>query len=271
MGKINLRFYAKRSFGFRTMTIGIILAAGKGTRINSKDKNKVTLPFLNKPLIIYSVELIEKLVDKVIIVVGAFSKSVRKVLRNYSVVYSYQKKQLGTAHAVGVALKKIERLKLNPEIVLVGYGDHTMFYKKKNVLDLISLHKKEKAAMTIITVFYDNTSLQWGYIIRGKKNKIVDSIEFKDATEKQKSNKELNAGFYCFDFSFLRENINKVPRSKVSGEYYLNSLIKIAVDQGKKVAGLRVPFSNVGIGINRYSELEESQRLYLSGGRDLNP
>ncbi len=55
-----------------------------------------------------------------------------------------------------------------------------------------------------------------------------------------------------------------MPKSPVSGEYYLNSLIKIAATQGEKVAGLEVPFARVGIGINRWSELEESQKLYLN-------
>jgi CTP:molybdopterin cytidylyltransferase MocA len=64
------------------MIVGVILAAGKGTRMKSKDKNKVTLPFLNKPLIVYSVELMEKIADKVIVVVGAFHESVKKVLKD---------------------------------------------------------------------------------------------------------------------------------------------------------------------------------------------
>ncbi len=50
------------------MIVGIILAAGKGTRMKSKDKNKVTIPFLSKPLIVYSVELMKQLADRVIVV-----------------------------------------------------------------------------------------------------------------------------------------------------------------------------------------------------------
>ncbi len=243
------------------MIVGLILAAGKGTRINSKDRNKVTLPFLNKPLIVYSVELMKQVVDKVIVVIGAFHESVRQALKKYPVDYAYQKKRLGTAHAVKVAIPAIE--KYHPKLVLVGYGDHTMFYKREDIKNLINLHQKEKAAMTIITVEHDNENLHWGCIIRNKNGEIVDSVEFKDASDKQKKIKELNAGFYCFDFVFLKENIGKVPKSSVSNEYYINSLIKIASVQGKKVAGLKIPFSSVGIGINRFSELEESQRLYL--------
>jgi len=248
------------------MIIGIILAAGKGTRIKAKTANKVTLPFLNKPLILYSVELMEKVADKIFVVIGAFYESVKKVLKEKKVFYAYQKKRLGTGHAVKVAIEEIVKKKIRPEIVLVGYGDHTMFYEKKDVKELISLHQKEKAVMSIITTkSEENEKLHWGYIIRDKKNNIIDSVEYKEASLAiRKKVKELNAGFYCFDFQFLKSNLKKIPKSKVSGEYYLNSLIKIAANQGLKVAGLTVSFSSVGIGINTWQELEESQRIYLS-------
>ncbi len=248
------------------MIIGIILAAGKGTRIKAKIANKVTLPFLNKPLILYSVELMEKVADKTIVVIGAFHQSVKQVIKNKKVIYAYQKKRLGTAHATKVAILEIKKLRLNPDLVLVGYGDHTMFYEKEDIEKLIKLHQKEKAMMSLISVNYeDNEKLHWGYIIRNKKNEVIDSIEYKDApAEIRKKVKELNAGFYCFDYQFLEKNIKKVPKSKISGEYYINSLIKIAADQGLKVAALNIPFVKVGIGINTWQELEESQKIYLT-------
>jgi N-acetylglucosamine-1-phosphate uridyltransferase (contains nucleotidyltransferase and I-patch acetyltransferase domains) len=248
------------------MIIGIILAAGKGTRIKAKTANKVTLPFLNKPLIIYSVELLEKVADKIFVVIGAFHESVKKVLKRKKVFYAYQKKRLGTGHAVKVAVEEIIKKNLKPEIVLVGYGDHTMFYKKEDIEKLIALHHKEKAVMSIITTeSKENEKLHWGYILRDKKGNIVDSVEYKDANDEIKKNiKELNAGFYCFDFDFLKNNLKKIPKSKVSGEYYINSLIKIASGQNLKVVGLKIPFSSVGIGVNTWSELDESQRIYLS-------
>jgi len=248
------------------MIIGVILAAGKGTRIKAKTANKVTLPFLNKPLILYSVELMEKVADKTFVVVGAFHESVKKVLTQKKVFYAFQKKRLGTGHAVKIAIKEIIKKNLKPEIVLVGYADHTMFYKKEDIEKLIILHQKEKAAMSIITTESNNNDkLQWGYILRDKKNNIIDSIEYKDSSEKIKKNIiELNAGFYCFNFDFLKNNLKKISKSEASGEYYLNSLIKIASDQNFKVTGLKIPFSSVGIGINTWSQLDESQQIYLS-------
>ncbi len=245
--------------------LGIILAAGKGTRLKSKTTNKVALPFLNKPLILYSVELMEKMTDQIIVVIGAFHESVKQVLKDKNVFYAYQKKRLGTGHAVKVAIDEAKKQGLLAKIVLVGYGDHTMFYNPADIKKLISEHQKEKAVMSMITVRYDNNEkLHWGYIIRDKNGQVVDSVEYKDATEKIRKNlNELNAGFYCFDFDFLQRNLNKVPRSPITGEYYVNSLVNIAISQGLKVVGVEVPFSSVGIGINTKEELEESQKIYL--------
>lgn len=246
------------------MIIGIILAAGKGTRLKSRHSNKVTLPFLNKPLVIYGVELMESVADKTVVVIGAFHQSVKNVLKKYEVLYAHQKKRLGTSHAVKVGLEILKNSPSVPSIILVGYGDHTMFYKKTTIDKLIGLHKKENAVMSIITVEYKNpNSLAWGRIIRDNNGLVIGSVEQKDATEEQKKVTELNAGFYCFDYDFLRKNIGKVRKSPISHEYYINTLVNIAVGQNKKVAALKIPFKDVGIGINQYQELEESQRIYL--------
>ncbi len=90
------------------MSIGIILAGGKGTRMNSQLVNKVATLFLNKPLISYGVELFEDLVDKTIIVVGAYPDSVKKVIKK-DVTYIDQSEQLGTGHAIQMVYKSFNK------------------------------------------------------------------------------------------------------------------------------------------------------------------
>ena len=244
---------------------GIILAGGKGTRINSHKVNKVTLPFHGKALINYGVELLIDIANPIVVVVGAYAKSVKDCLKDYSVGYAYQQKRLGTAQATKIGLSRLVNQSPTPEIVIVGYGDHMMFYKKETIKKMLAIHNKEKAAITIITTIYSNpNALAWGRIIRDENGKLIDSIEQKDATEEQKKINEVNPNFNCFDYSFLIKNINKIKKSPISGEYYLPDLIKIAIKQNQKVVGLKVPFNEVGIGINKLPELQESQNLYFS-------
>lgn len=245
------------------MVIGIILAGGKGTRINSKTANKVTLPFLNKPMILYGVELLHQVTNSIIVVVGAFAESVKFVLSDYKITYAYQKEQLGTGHAVKIAFSQIQKLKNKPELVLVGYGDHMMFYTVKNANDLIDYHKKNKAAMTIVTTVLDDPHA-YGRVVRSADSlDVMSVVEEKDTTDDQKNIKEINAGLYCFDYNFLENELNNISQSPVSKEYYITDLVRIAVKNDKKVVGFEVPFKNVGIGINKGNELEESQKIYL--------
>lgn len=245
------------------MIATIILAGGKGTRAKSKDKNKVTLSFLNKPLIIYAVELMSSVASPVVVVVGAFAESIKKVLKKYPVTYAFQKKRLGTAHATRVGLEELKKISPSPKRVLVCYGDHAMFYKKETVEKLIYIHTKNKSSVSLITTVYDQPDkLRWGRIIRDEKNNIINIIEQVDASNKIKKIKEVNAGFYCFNYNFLLKNISKIKKSPTSGEYYINYLVKIAVDKKKKITSLQVPFDNVGIGINTINELKESEKIY---------
>lgn len=241
------------------------MAAGRGTRIKSTSRNKVTLSFLNKPLILYAVELLHDFAKPVVVVLGAFSESVKEVLREHDVVYAFQKDQLGTAHATEMGVAALREMTPLPSHVLVAYGDHTMFYQKETVKKLIGMHIAERAAVSFISTLHEQPDkLAWGRIIRNNRGEVVDSIEQKDATDEQKKIKELNTCFYCFDFDFLEKNISKVEQSPVSGEYYLTDMIKIAARQKKTIKALRVPFENVGIGVNKSEELEESQKIYLT-------
>jgi bifunctional UDP-N-acetylglucosamine pyrophosphorylase/glucosamine-1-phosphate N-acetyltransferase len=246
----------------RPSVASIILAAGKGTRINSKDKNKVAYHFLSKPMVVYGVELFAKFSEPLIVVVGAFAESVKEALKDYpEVIFVNQKEQLGTGHAVKVALRKLE--KKPPKLVLVGMGDHMMFYKQKTIEKLITTHLKEKATITFITTHYDKPDeLAWGRVERDKNRVVRDIVEQKDATEKQRKIKEVNAGLYCFNYKFLRLHIDEIKKSPVTGEYYLTDIILRAFKNYKRVIGMPVRFREVGIGVNRADELEKSQSLF---------
>jgi len=246
------------------MIIAILLAAGKGTRLKSTEKNKVTIPFFSKPLIVYGVELLTGVTDKTVVVIGAFAESVKTVLMGQPVEYALQVDQLGTAHAVSAGMKRIDELRLNPTDLLIGYGDHTMFYKKETVQKFIAFHKVENTAVSLLTtVSPDASKLAWGRIIRTGGGSVTAIVEQKDATATELLITEINPGFYLVKADFLRQALAAITPSSVSGEYYITDMVKIAVQIGQKVAAFKVSFSEVGIGINRREEINESEKIYL--------
>ena len=247
------------------MIAAILLAAGRGTRIKSTDRNKVTLPFLNKPLIVYGVELMRDIADATIVVVGAYHESVMAALTGYDVLYAHQENQLGTAHAAMAGIEEMKRRSLSPTSVLICYGDHTMFYKKQTVKNLLEIHEKEQADLSFLTTESPEANkLAWGRIIRDSGGHVTAIVEQKDATEEEKNIHEINPGFYLARFDFLEMALPQISPSSVSGEYYITDLIKIAVEKNKKIQAVKVPFTEVGIGVNQMQELDEGQKIYLS-------
>ena len=89
--------------------VGVILAAGKGSRIKPLNFEfpKPLLPVCNKPIIQYQIEEMKSLgINEVYIVVGHLGGKIKKYFGNgkklgVNITYVKQKERLGIAHAVG--------------------------------------------------------------------------------------------------------------------------------------------------------------------------
>jgi bifunctional UDP-N-acetylglucosamine pyrophosphorylase/glucosamine-1-phosphate N-acetyltransferase len=237
---------------------GIILAAGRGKRMNLKYANKVTLTLADKPLILHSVQLLSKMkFTQIIVVVGFAKDSVKKVLKDTRVIFAEQTKQMGTAHAVESALSKLDK-KIND--VLVIQGDDSHFYNETIISNLIGIHLSEKASLTFLTITAQNPS-GLGRIVRDKNGKVVGIVEEKDATENTRKINEINPACYIFDVQFLKKYLPKIPKSKITGEYYLTSLIDIAIKNNEKIQTLKAG-EMIWRGINTVEDLIEAEKLH---------
>ena len=235
----------------------IILAAGKGTRMKSTDKNKVVHALASKPMVAYTVKNLENSgIKSIIVVVGFASESVRVALKN-SVTYAVQRKRLGTGHAVKVGLSKVPK---NVQQIVSLYADDSAFYSPKLISSLLSTHRKNKAAVTVVTVTKKDPH-GLGRILRDSKGQIKAIIEEKNASPKQKKITEINTGLYCFDSHFLAQGINKVKKNPVSGEYYLTDMVEIANNLGKKVIALHWLDSSIWFGVNTRKQLIKADKL----------
>lgn len=237
----------------------IILAAGKGKRMKSKSVNKVAVRLGNKQMILHTVDrLNEMLIAPIIVVVGFAKKSVMKILDN-GVIFAEQSKRLGTSHAVMCALKKLPK---NIGTVLVLNGDDSAFYTKDIIRNLIETHWKKNAALSFLTITVDDPK-GLGRVIRSENGEVIGIVEEKDAAGKERKIKEINPACYVFEISFLRKYLKKIKKSPVTGEYYLTSMIDIAIKNGESleaVKGGKIFWR----GINTPEELKEAERLFLN-------
>lgn len=235
----------------------IVLAAGRGSRIKAKDKNKVVLKIDNKPIVSYTVENLKKAgIENIVVVVGFESESVKQALGD-QVTYAFQQERMGTGHAVNTGFKKVPE---NIEHVISVYGDDSAFYPPSLISNLLSLHQNSKAVVTLLTIKKtDPTGL--GRIVRDKNGDIQAIVEEAVATEEQKKIQEINTGLYCFRKDFLDDFIDLIEKNPVSGEYYLTDLIEIAVEKDLPVKALFWEDNTVWHGINTQDQLETAGEL----------
>lgn len=234
----------------------VILAAGRGTRMNSTEFNKVTIPIAGKPIIQRDIEVLRGHGIKDIVVVVGFAKESVTVLLDDSILIAEQKQTLGTGHATSVALPKVP---LNDEYVLVLYGDDAFWFTSEILDKLVKTQEDSDADITFCTTILENPQ-GLGRIIRNGLGEAVNIIEEKVATEQQKEIREINLGGFLFKKSVLSENIDKLPKNPVSGEYYLTDIIRVAIAQKAKVKTLKIK-GFTWRGINTPEELKIAEKL----------
>jgi bifunctional UDP-N-acetylglucosamine pyrophosphorylase/glucosamine-1-phosphate N-acetyltransferase len=245
-------------------TLGaIILAAGLGKRMNSVDRNKVTSPIAGKPIILHITQFIKKIgIEKIVVVIGFAKDSVIEALSGVDVIFAEQTERLGTGHAVGVAL---EKLPSEVTDVFIAYGDDAVFYIDKHIgvfQELFKVHKESGSAVTFLTLEQENP-FALGRIIRDETGKVTAIVEEKDATEEERKITEINPGSFVFKVEFLKQYLSELSKSPVTGEYYINNFVDIALKHNLKVETVKGG-KLVWRGVNTQEELEEAERLFTN-------
>lgn len=237
-------------------TAAIILAAGKGTRMKAKTKNKVAFKLKGIPMITHTVNHLKQAgIDQIFVVVGFQADSVRQALGD-TVQYVIQPNQLGTGDALKTALPL-----LPPGVtsVLAVYGDDSAFYPPSLFQEMVTQKTRLNCDLLFLTIHkLDPHGL--GRIVRDNSGKIQRIVEEKVATLAEKNIQEINTGFYCFDKTFLTESIHKIRANPVSGEYYLTDLVEIALAHGQKVEAHFIPDDSIWHGVNNRSDLAKAKQ-----------
>ena len=246
------------------MTRIIILAAGKGTRMNS-ELPKVLVPLNNRPMIKYLMDsVIASRVDlKPIIVVSPDNHEIiSEALEEYNVEYAIQDKQLGTGHAVACAQSIFDKDDIKPDNIIVLYGDHP-FLKIESIKKFADLNPESLTIMPTNLPDYEDwrqNFYHWGRIIRGADGKVEKIVEFKDASDEEKLVTEVNPGFMCFNYSWLFKNIADLHNNNNQQEYYLTDMVKIAFEENYEIGTLNIE-AHEAMGVNSLDELGVAESL----------
>lgn len=233
----------------------IILAAGKGSRMKDL-RPKVLREICGRPMLSYTLENLRKIgIHDLVVVVGFQKDPVINRFKGAVRFADQQNPKGGTSDAAKIGLTKTAK---STKILIVVNGDDSAFYRPETIKNILSIHNQRSRKLTFVSLIKDDpTGL--GRVVRGKNGLITKIVEEKDASEVERKIKEVNDGLYVFDRLWFEKNITKVKKGP-QGEYYLVDLVKLAIDQGDRMATYTLPNDDEWHGINTPEQLEEAQK-----------
>jgi bifunctional UDP-N-acetylglucosamine pyrophosphorylase/glucosamine-1-phosphate N-acetyltransferase len=235
---------------------GIVLAAGKSSRFKTK-KCKLSFTVCGRPMVVFPIQALKDLEIPITIVLGSRKDEVKKVIETSGLCrldYVVQEGQLGTGDAVKASEKT-----WNKDNILILNGDMPLITPEL-LRELIFEHDRTDATVTFLSAHCLNPS-GYGRVI--EHNGKIAIIEEKNCTQEQRLVTLINAGVYIVKRSFLKENLCRIKRNEVSGEYYITDLIGFASECKEKVHTVHVPYDNVR-GVNTLEELWVAEQIKRS-------
>ncbi|MEK7131466.1 MAG: sugar phosphate nucleotidyltransferase [Patescibacteria group bacterium] len=235
----------------------VILAAGRGSRLNCVDKPKVMCEIGGRPIVRYIVDILKKTgftPENIYLVVGFHKEKIEEYF-GAEVSYVEQSELKGTAHAAFTGMKQLPK---NVDMVLVINGDDSAFYSSKTFLDLLDKHKQNKAVASVLSVELEDPSL-YGRIIKRANNK-TEIVEKEYLTDEQKKIKEVSTGTFCFNRKWFEKMFPAMPPLKKLGEYGLPTALAMANNEDQKVQVIKLRDNSEWFGVNTPAELEEANR-----------
>lgn len=232
--------------------VGIVLAAGLGTRMKS-DLIKVLHPVCGRPMVAYVLEALRMAgAERLIAVVGHQHQRVRRTLGD-SVEYALQEQQLGTGHAV---MQAEGLLRDWPGVVVVASGDVPLL-QATTLMRLIEHHVQGEQAATVLTAVVEDPT-GYGRVVREPNGDVVRIVEQKDATYVEQGIREINTGMYAFAGPLLFSALSRLDSDNAQGELYLTDVLGILRGDGCRVGAVAVNDPREAAGVNDRVQLAEA-------------
>src|SRR5712691_2676236 len=242
---------SKRPVSSEPRVTVVVLAAGKGVRMNSRIP-KVLHAVAGLPMLLWSMAAARALDPaRTLVVTNPAQDGVQAVLNGEGQTVS-QAKQLGTGHA----LAQVAAAHRTSGPVLVLYADAPLL-RGETLRALLAEHEKSRAAVTVLTASLDEPR-GYGRIVRARNGAFREIVEEKDATDEQKEITAVNSGVYVFSGRELWPALLKLENKNRAGEYYLTDIVRLIKG---KVHTLPVEDSDEILGINDRRQLAQAERV----------
>lgn len=239
--------------------IGVILAAGKSTRMNpfSAHYPKPALPILNKPVLYHQLLQLKALdVTEVIIVVSHLGFEIvrhleRSPIEGMNITYIDQGETLGIAHAVG----KLEREITSPFILMLG----DIYFISNGLDEALRIFEQSDINAVLVSKLEQNTEA----IKRNFAILLAEDGSVKRVIEKPRyvENNVKGCGIYLFDLHIF-DAIRRTPRTAMRDEYEITDSIQILINDGFRVE--HVPAVQEDMNLTYPSDILDINRFELN-------
>jgi len=162
-----------------------------------------------------------------LLVIGHGADQVKQTLtanKNVELSFVEQTEQLGTGHAVKVALDHV----VDDVTTLILYGDVPLTHHD-TLAELVNIHQSDSSGIALMTCFLDDPQ-GYGRIKRDNEGKVTGIVEHKDANEQEKTINEVNTGILCCNSTQLKKWVGRLNNNNAQGEYYLTDIMAMALN-----------------------------------------
>lgn len=235
--------------------VGIVLAAGRGTRMRSRYP-KVLHPIAGVPMLSHILDTLSQLTLSHLVVVTNQEVAASELLADRRAEAVLQDPPLGTGDAL---LQSQRAVASSTRHLLVVNGDMPLVTPA--TLDrVMQQHLRTGATLTIASCVRDQAG-GFGRVVRSPSQKVLAIVEEAELSEEQKAaSKETNEGIYCLEASWTWKQLSRLSKHP-NGEYYLTDLVALAASQGETVESVLIPDPHETMGVNDRVQLAQAEAV----------
>jgi bifunctional UDP-N-acetylglucosamine pyrophosphorylase/glucosamine-1-phosphate N-acetyltransferase len=204
----------------------IVLAAGKGTRMNSQ-KPKVLHEIVGMPLIFHVTEAIKPLMpEQLIVVISPGQDAVKAAVK--SAVFQVQEKPLGTGDAVKAALGGFNKLS---GTVLIVFGADPLI-TTETLKRMVLARECVNPPDVVVLGFKTDNPDKYGRLVQDRNGRLEKIVEVSEAHKIDKPVELYNAGVMAVDAAKITNFLEALNSENGKKEYYLTDIVGIALNKG---------------------------------------
>ncbi len=232
--------------------MGVVLAAGKGTRMRSS-LPKVLHRVGGRPMLAWVVDAVRAAgCSRILVIVGHEADRVRDELAADDVTFVLQEEQLGTGHAVAQAEAALSAEGATGEATLLVVSGDVPLVSAETLRRLERSAAGGWGALAVATL---ERPASLGRVVATPDGDLSRIVEAADASPEELAIRQVNAGLYALPAPAIFDGLRSLTPDNAKGELYLTDALTEAATRGDRVALVELEDPSEAWGANTRAEL----------------